>query len=56
MTNRGQEDGGDPPLAAQGDDGPVVALFVRLLLNLGGEGDGAHDSVAKLLVQHRLVR
>lgn len=42
------------PLAPKGDDGPVT-LLVRLLLNLGAEGNSAHDTVTELLVQDSLV-
>jgi hypothetical protein len=52
---RSGDERGNIPLSSQGDNGPVVSLLVNLLLNLGAEGDGAHDSIAKLLVQHGLV-
>lgn len=46
---------GHSPLAPPGNDYPGIALLVHLLLHLGAEADGAHDSVTKLLVQNRLV-
>lgn len=42
------------PLAPEGDLDPV-ALLIRLLLNVRAEGNGTHDTVTKLLVQHSLV-
>lgn len=44
------------PLAPPGDDDPRGAVLVDLLLHLGAEADGAHDAVAKLLVEDGLVR
>ena len=44
------------PFTTQRDDGPVISLGVSLLVHLGREGDGTHDAIAKLLIQHRLVR
>lgn len=44
------------PLPPPGDDHPRGAVLVDLLLHLGAEADGAHDAVAKLLVQDGLVR
>lgn len=43
------------PLAPPGNDNPGVTLLINLLLDLGAEADGAHDTVAKLLVQDGLV-
>lgn len=41
------------PLAPQGNYSPL-SLVVNLLLNLSAETNSTHDSIAKLLVQHRL--
>ena len=46
----------DSPLAPQGNDSPSIPILIRLLLDLGGKTDRAHDPVPKLLVQYRLVR
>lgn len=54
LRNQSREQ--DIPLSTQRNDGPVNSLLVRLLLNLCAECNSAHDSVTKLLVQHRLVR
>lgn len=45
----------DSPLALHREHRPGVALLVDLLVHLGREGDGAHDAVSELLVQHGLV-
>lgn len=42
------------PLAPKGDDSPI-SLVVGLFLDLGAEGNGAHNAVAKLLVQNGLI-
>ena len=42
------------PLAAQSDDSPIT-LLISLLLDLGAERDGAHDTITKLFVQDGLV-
>jgi len=44
------------PLAPHCNYSPIVALLISLLLNLRRERNCTHDTVAKLLVQHRLVR
>ena len=44
------------PLPPQRNNGPIIPLLIRLLLDLGAEANGAHDAIAKLLIQHRLVR
>ena len=45
----------DIPFASQGDNSPIVPIFVRLFLNLGGERNSAHNSISKLLIQYGLV-
>lgn len=44
------------PFPSQRNDRPIVAIFVRLLLHFGREGDCTHDAIAKLLIQDGLVR
>lgn len=44
------------PFPSQGDDSPIIPILIRLLLHLSRERDSAHDPIAKLLVQDRLVR
>lgn len=46
---------GNSPLAPPGDHHPGIAFLVHLLLHLGAEADGAHDTITKLLVQDGLV-
>lgn len=43
------------PLPPQRNNRPIIPLLIHLLLDLRTEGDGRHDAVAKLLVQHGLV-
>lgn len=44
------------PLSPPGNHHPRRTVLIDLLLDLGGEADGAHDAVPKLLVQDGLVR
>lgn len=44
------------PFPSQGDDRPVVPIFVRFFLHLGRKSDSTHDSVPKFLIQYGLVR
>lgn len=46
---------GNSPFAPPGDDHPGIPFLINLLLHLGAEADGAHDTVTELLVQHGLV-
>lgn len=53
MSRPGREE--YSPLAPPGNDDPGIPLLVDLLLDICAEADGAHDTVAKLLVQDGLV-
>lgn len=44
------------PFSPQSDDSPVVPIFVCLLLYLGCESDGAHNTITEFLVQNGFVR
>lgn len=44
------------PLSPQRNNCPVIALLIRLLLNLCAEGNRTHNAIPKLLIQYRLVR
>ena len=48
------ESGIGQPLSSPSNLHPV-SLFICLLLHVRAESDGAHDPVAKLLVQNRLI-
>jgi hypothetical protein len=44
------------PLPSHRNHRPVIPLIIRLLLYLGAETNGTHNTIPELLIQHRLVR
>jgi hypothetical protein len=53
MTSFQQRRRSNSPFPPQCNHSPLP-LIINLLLNLGAEANGAHDTVTKLLIQHRL--
>jgi len=50
-----RKDTSNSPLAPERNDSPIP-LLIRLLLNRCTETNSTHNPIAKLLIQHRLVR
>ena len=42
------------PFAPEGDDNPLRASLIHLLVDLAAKGNGAHDTISEFLVEYRL--